>query len=211
MRSLESTRSPSPRPPIRLLLLLAGEDHPKACTGRRLLRGGWVRSVSRVGENRSHPVVLDPHAPSPLSRADLPAAQSGGLLVVDCSWNRLADRGSLPESIPSARQGTIRRRLPILIAANPQHYGRWTELNTAEALSAGLFVLGFPAEAARILEGFRGADGFLTINRDRLERYRAAADPDQVREAERSLFGGPEPLPSPAPRPRRSRSPGARP
>jgi pre-rRNA-processing protein TSR3 len=195
MRSSGSTPSPSPRPPIRLLLLLAGEDHPKACTGRRLLHRGWVRAVSRIGENRSRPIVLDPHAPSPLSGADRPGAREGGLLVVDCSWNRLAERGSLPGAIPSGRDGAIRRRLPILVAANPQHYGRLTELNTVEALAAGLFVLGYPAVAAQILEGFRGGDGFLEINRERLERYRAAASPDEVRGAERALFGGaPAPL-----------------
>ncbi|MFY9716772.1 MAG: DUF367 domain-containing protein [Thermoplasmata archaeon] len=195
MRSSESTPSLSPRPPIRLLLLLAGEDHPKACTGRRLLHRGWVRAVARIGENRSRPVVLDPHAPSPLSGADRAQAKDDGLLVVDCSWNRLAERGSLPRTVPSARDGAIRRRLPILVAANPQHYGRLTELNTVEALAAGLFVLGYPAAAAQILEGFRGGGGFLEINRERLDRYRAAETPDEVREAERALFGGgPAPL-----------------
>jgi len=210
MRSSGSTRSPSPRAPIRLLLLLAGEDHPKACTGRRLLRRGAVRPVGRVGENGSRPVVLDPHARTPLSAADLPAARAGGLLVVDCSWNRLAARGSLPETVPRDRDGAVRRRLPILVAANPQHFGRLAELNTVEALSAGLFVLGYPADAGRLLEGFRGGDGFLSINAERLERYRSAESPEAIQDAERALFGGPTPVVSGASARSRPRSAGAR-
>lgn len=191
MRSSRSTPSPSPRPALRLLLLLVGEDHPKACTGRRLVRRGWARPVGRIGENEAKPpVVLDPHAPNPLSRADLPAARAGGLLVVDCSWNRLAARGALPG--PAGRSSAIRRRLPILVAANPQHYGRLAELNSAEALAAGLYLLGFPRDAARVLEGFRGGAGFLEVNAERLERYRAAAGPEEIRAAERMLFGAPE-------------------
>jgi len=134
--------------------------------------------------------VLDPHAPSPLSGADRAGVRDEGLLVVDCSWNRLASRGSLPASVPSARDGATRRRLPILVAANPQHYGRLTELNTVEALAAGLYLLGYPSDAGRILEGFRGGEGFLAINRERLDRYAVAATPDDVRSAERALFGG---------------------
>jgi pre-rRNA-processing protein TSR3 len=188
MRSSEDTPSPSPRPSIPLLLLLAGEDHPKACTGRRLLHRGLARPVRRIGRLRPVPVVLDPHAPDPLSAADRAAARRGGVLAVDCSWNRLAARGGLP--VAAGDEGGIHRRLPILVAANPQHFGRIAELNTVEALSAALYLLGQRAQAARILEGFRGAEGFLSINRERLDFYATRRTADAVRVAERKLYGG---------------------
>jgi len=185
MRSSASTRSPPTRPGVRLLLLLGEEDNPKACTGRKLVRRGDARAVVGPIPEGQRPVVLDPHAARPLSPSDLEAARRGGLLAVDCSWNRIAARGALPPTITLGP----RRRLPLLIAANPQHYGRVNELNTAEALAAGLYVLGDPLRAAGLLGGFRGGPVFLDVNRERLERYRTAADADAVVAAERALFG----------------------
>ena len=186
MRSSASTRSPPTDRRVRLLLLLGDEDNPRACTGRRLVRRGDARAIDAGAPRRDRPVVLDPHAARPLSSADLPTVRKGGLLAVDCSWNRLAAGGALP--LP-ALIGP-RRRLPLLIAANPHHFGRVNELNTAEALAAGVYVLGDPAHAATLLGGFRGGTGFLEVNRERLDRYRHARDPDEVLAAERALFGG---------------------
>ena len=78
----------------------------------------------------------------------------------------------------------------MLVAANPQHYGRLTQLTTAEAFSAALSVLGREAEAAGVLAGFAGGDDFLEINRDRLDRYRRAKGPTEVLAAEKDLFAG---------------------
>jgi pre-rRNA-processing protein TSR3 len=188
MRSSGSTPSLPRRPGPRLFLVVAGEDHPKACTGRRLLKLGRAREVPYPGVLHPAPVLLDPRAPDPLSLADREAALRGGLLAVDCSWNLLADRGAFPSWRGAANSAAVRRRLPVLIAANPQHYGRIAELNTVEALSAGLLLLGFRAEASDLLEGFRGGPGFLEINRERLERYARANSPEEVRDAERELF-----------------------
>lgn len=189
MRSSESTRprSRSPFPP--LFLEVVGDDHPKACTGRRLLHRGLVRQVPHARSLHPPPVVLDPYAEKPLSVADRAAARRGGVLAVDCSWNRLATRGHLHGHDQRPHVG-LRRRLPILVAANPQHYGRVAELNTAEALSAALYVLGYPAPAASLLAGLRGGEGFLEINRLRLDSYASARDSEEIRQFERALFGG---------------------
>ncbi len=188
MRSSGSTRSPRPDRPFRLLVVLAGEDHPKACTGRRLLR--WRRAVSATGKERSDPlpIVLDPYAPTPLSALDREAAARGGLLALDCSWNRLSARGRLPALGIGRRGRAPHRRLPFLVATNPQHYGHVAQLNTVEALSAAVFLLGRAEQAERLVAGFRGEGEFLRVNRERLERYRAATTPADVRAAERSLF-----------------------
>ncbi len=189
MRSSGSTRSLRDRPGPRLLLVVAGEDHPKACTGRRLLRLGRALAVGNSTGLHPAPIVLDPRASEPLSSADRDAAVRGGLLAVDCSWNALGRRGALPPARGGPVDSSRHRRLPILVAANPQHYGRVAELNTVEALSAGLYVLGFPAEARDLLEGFRGGPGFLALNRERLERYAAARTRDEILAAELVLFG----------------------
>jgi pre-rRNA-processing protein TSR3 len=187
MRSSGSTRSPSPERPLRLFLVVVGEDHPKACTGRRLERRGLVAPLGTHPHRAAPPLVLDPFAPRPLSSADRETAERAGVLAVDCSWSRLAERGRFPPHVPTAG---VRRRLPLLVAANPQHYGRPAQLNTVEALSAAAYLLGHDGEAARLLEGFRGGAGFLAVNRERLEAYRSAAGAEEVLAAERRLFGG---------------------
>jgi pre-rRNA-processing protein TSR3 len=190
MRFSGSTRSPRRRTTLRLLVVLAGEDHPKACTGRRLLHWGRVTQVPREDARSPNPIVLDPFSPTPLSATDRELAERGGLLAVDCSWNRLATRGTFPDE--RRRQGSRapHRRLPILIATNPQHYGRVAQLNTVEALCAALSILGRPVEAEHLIAGFPGGDEFLNVNRARLDRYRAAATPDDITLAEKGLFGG---------------------
>jgi len=190
MRSSGNTRSRRRRSTVRLLVELTGEDHPKACTGRRLLRWGRVERAVHLGEGVRGPLVLDPYAPTPLSASDREAAELGGLLVVDCSWNRLSSRGAFPAEEGRFHRAGPHRRLPLLVAANPQHYGRIAQLNTAEAFCAALYVLGRSPEAQQVIAGFAGADEFLAINRIRLDRYRDAAGPKEVLEAERSLFGG---------------------
>jgi pre-rRNA-processing protein TSR3 len=190
MRSSGSTRNPRPNSPVPLYIVLAGEDHPKACTGRRLLHRGLARSVPRVRGIVPTPIVLDPYAADPLAAADHDVAIRGGLLAVDCSWNRLTERGRFPSTDPTERRRGVRRRLPILIATNPQHYGRLAQLNTVEALAAALYLVGRAGEASRLLEGFSGAASFLVVNRERLDAYALETDADGVRAAERRLFGG---------------------
>lgn len=133
-------------------------------------------------------MVLDPYAPQPLSRADRPTAERYGILAIDCSWNRLSLRGGFSEAEGDA--APRHRRLPFLIATNPQHYGRLGELNTAEALGAALFLLGHPKEAAGLLEGFAGGPAFLDINRDRLDRFARAVDGDATLRIERAIYSG---------------------
>ena len=122
----------------------------------------------------------------PLSPADRTGAMRDGLIAIDCSWNRLASRGSLPDAASSPRTSR-RRRLPWLVATNPQHHGRVAELNTAEALAAALHLLGEPGRARELLHGFPGGDSFWRVNADRFDRYRKAATAEDIISAERFL------------------------
>lgn len=180
---------------IRRWVRIIGDDHPRACTGRRLLRLGLAEEPAVASEPIDAPVVLDPYAPQPLSRADRAMAERAGILAIDCSWNKLSSRGRLP--IGRTEGGPpFRRRLPYLVAANPQHYGRIGELNTVEALGAALYLLGRPKEAADLLQGFAGGPAFLEINRDRLRRMARALNAEETRALERSIYGGGNDRPS---------------
>ena len=188
MRSSGSTRNRRPSRPVRLFIVLAGEDHPKACTGRRLLHRGLARAARSAEGLSPSPIVLDPYAPEPLGPGDRPTALKAGILAVDCSWNRLTERGAFPRDTgPDAR---VRRRLPILIATNPQHYGRPAQLNTVEALAAALFLIGRPEQSLGLLAGFRGSDSFLSVNAERLAAYTRERTSVGILAAERRLFGG---------------------
>ena len=182
MGSSESTRS-RPDLPIRLGVLVVGDDHPRACTGRRLVRLGLAEELRGRSPPRERPIVLDPYAERPLTTQDVPTAETGGIVAVDCSWSRLAD-GQGPARFPAG----LARRLPMLVATNPQHFGRLGELNTAEALAAALFVLGRAEQGRSLLSGFAGGETFFDVNRERLLRYAEGASPEAIVAAERALF-----------------------
>jgi pre-rRNA-processing protein TSR3 len=201
MRSSGSTPRLPDSPPLRLYVVLAGEDHPKACTGRRLVQRHLVLPVSEGRVLRPPPILLDPHAERPLAPSDAPEAQRGGIMVVDCSWNRLEGRGGYPGERGWLAGFRSRRRLPFLIAANPQHFGRVAELNTAEAFAAALAILGEPEAASRLLQGFRGGPALLEINAAALSAYGFGPDVEAVRRAETRLFAPVDAVRRAAPRP----------
>ena len=127
-------------------------------------------------------ILLDPFAPRALSRKDLDVAKRG-LVALDCSWKRIGQ-------ISRIRARMVPRALPYLVAANPTHYGRPTTLSTAEALAAALYILGEPALAKRILEGFKWAPAFLELNREPLEAYARAGNSAEVVELQRQFMAG---------------------
>jgi len=188
MRSSGSTHNPRSDRRISLWLLVAGEDHPKICTGRRLIRRRIVLPLSPERAPRRPPLLLDPHADEPLGPGDRALAAAGGVLGVDCSWNRLEERGGYPEAAAWLKKVRTRRRLPWLVAANPQHFGRLGELNTAEAFAAALWLLGERDRALSLIEAFPGGATFLRINRARFEAYCQAANSDVLRAVEAEQF-----------------------
>lgn len=189
MRSSTSTRSRSPDGPLPLRLLVVGEDHPKACTGRRLLHLGLASALRPSGPRG---VLLDPYATRPLSQVDLPRARQGGIVAIDCSWNRLSARGEFPESARAATDRAVRRRLPWMYAGNAQHYGRLGQLNTAEALAGARYVLGDTAGAAELGARVSGIASFLKLNERLLESYRACPTSESMVRCEGALFSPPD-------------------
>ncbi len=187
MRSSGTTPSPRKDRSFPLWVAIRGDDHPKACTGRRLLARGLARKLPLT---RPAPlIVLDPYASVVLSRRDRAAARTGGIAVVDCSWNALAERTSRGRPRPGDGGGS-HRRLPFLLATNPQHFGRLAELNSAEAFAAALAVLGERSRAEKLLASFHGGPAFFEANSERLRRYASCADSEATLREERKIFGG---------------------
>lgn len=186
MRSSAGSLSPPAEGPIALYVERVGDDHPKACTGQRLLHLGLARPPPHAPRGSPRRLLLDPHAPRPLSPQDRTVALRGGLLAIDCSWNRLGATGRFPAHAASGA-GAVRRRLPWLLAANPQHFGRLAELNTAEALAAALWLLGERPRAEELIAPFPGGPGFFGLNAASFVAYGVAADAVAMRDAERRL------------------------
>jgi len=196
---------PSPRrePGLSLFVHRVGDDDPRRCTGRRLLQRGLASPPPARLPDGERIVLLDPYANAPAAPADREREGLVGILAVDCSWNRLSDAGGFPRALLGR---SVRRRLPWLLAANPQHFGRPTELNTVEALAAALVLFGERPRAARLLEGFPGGPGFLPLNDALLGDYVAAGTADAVVVAEHRRFGGVTAARTPAPRSTGARS-----
>ena len=156
---------------IRLYAYHAGQCDPKKCTSRKLERMGLLTFVPRIPSLPAGTVLLTPEGDRALSRSDAPRARRHGLSVLDLSWKATEKKGWFP-SAPKA----VGRALPYLVAANPVNYGKPFILSSAEALAAGLIILGDGDHGREILSKFAWGEQFLTLNREPLEAYRAAED-----------------------------------
>jgi pre-rRNA-processing protein TSR3 len=143
-----------------------GNDDPEKCTARRLAR---FDEVTLHRDPRSVPagIVLNPFAERALSPADREATDPN-LVALDCSW-------ATAEAEAFDLDG-VHRALPFLVAGNPVNFGTPFRLNTAEALSGALHVLGEPERAAALLEHFAWGHTFLELNAEPLDRYAGCAD-----------------------------------
>ena len=160
---------------MRLTALTLEECDPKRCTARKLIRFGLADGVPSVARLPRGAIVLHPEGDHVLSREDREVAVGRGLAVIDSSWKR----GPVPR-IPRHPS----RALPYLLAANPVNYGKPFLLSSVEAFAGALWILGRPEHAEEILAKFGWGLQFLSLNREPLGAYAAAANRAEVLEAQ---------------------------
>lgn len=75
--------------------------------------------------------------------------------------------------VPVATLGKARnqRKLPLIYAANTVNYGKAWKMNTAEALAAALYIVGYAQDAATLMASFSYGPEFLRMNSALLEAY----------------------------------------
>ncbi|KAF4325270.1 hypothetical protein BBO99_00000386 [Phytophthora kernoviae] len=152
----------------------------KRCTGRKLCRLGYIKSMKPGAHFRG--LVLSPAGEQAVSPADRDIVEGIGISVIDCSWAKVQD---LPYK--QLRSGT-HRLLPFLVAANSVNYGRPHKLSCAEAIAATLYIVGMKEEAKQVMEEFSWGEEFLKINADCLEAYSACENSTEVVEAQNAYL-----------------------
>ncbi|CAB3409620.1 unnamed protein product [Caenorhabditis bovis] len=158
--------------PFRLAMYDFNQCDPKRCSGRRLVRVKLINEI-RLGQ-RFPGLVLSPTGTHTLAPIDRAFVEQNGLCVVDCSWKEV-------ERTPLHRvKAPEHRLLPYLVAANSVNYGRPCHLNCAEAMAAGLYILGFVEAAQELMKPFSWGAHFLELNKEILDIYAACNTPEEV-------------------------------
>ncbi|CAI2349901.1 unnamed protein product [Caenorhabditis sp. 36 PRJEB53466] len=162
--------------PFRLAMYDFNQCDPKRCSGRKLLRADLITEV-KLGQ-RFPGLVLSPTGTYTLAPRDRPFVEQNGLCVVDCSWKEV-------ERTPLHRvKAPEHRLLPYLVAANSVNYGKPCHLTCAEAMAAGLYILGFQEAASQLMKPFSWGSHFIELNKELLDLYAACHTPEDVIKAQ---------------------------
>lgn len=133
------------------------ECDPKKCTALKLKKFNLLQIVKKIKGELNNSIVLNPFARTELTIDDREIIINYGLIVIDCSWNKLLD-------LKRFNLGVL-RRLPPLLAANPTNYGKWEKLSSVEAIAAALFITGFHSYALLLLSKFQWGIQFKILNK----------------------------------------------
>ena len=140
-------------------ILCFDQDDPKKCTAKRLERFNLSDNHSNFKTLPPMGLVLDPFSEKILSGEDIPLAEVGGIVGVDCSWNKA------PETFSRLRlMGLEPRSLPLVTPANPVNSGKVGKLTTAEAIASALLICGQSEQAQKIMSVFKWGPAFLKLN-----------------------------------------------
>ena len=141
-----------------LRIICFDQDDPKKCTAKRL---GKFKLSSNYSSFRNLPpmgIVLDPFSEKVLTNEDLPLAEVGGIVGVDCSWNKAVEVFSHLRLM-----GLEPRSLPKVIPANPVNSGKIGKLTTAEALASALLIFDQLEQANSLMSVFKWGPAFIAL------------------------------------------------
>ncbi|MEM2923667.1 MAG: DUF367 family protein [Candidatus Nitrosocaldus sp.] len=155
---------------MNLFVYMLKDDDPSKCSANKLLRFNMLKRVSRVPYRT---ILLDPYSSIPLLGSDSNADEHLSLTIVDCSWVNA-------HKVFSRIKALKRRRLPLLLAANPINYAKIAKLSSVEALAAACYILGYEHLAYQLLSKFKWGSTFITLNLQLLEEYRRAESVEDV-------------------------------
>jgi pre-rRNA-processing protein TSR3 len=161
--------------------MLLRQDDPRKCSAAKMARHGLAKSIFRIRQIPRNGIVLNPFASEILLPRDKDLAQRGGVVAIDCSWERI--QGAFAIHIPGQN-----RRLPTLLAGNPVNYAKAGKLSSVEAIASALIVMGFRENAARLLGLFKWGDSFMALNEQPLQAYSTADSVTAMSEAESQFF-----------------------
>jgi pre-rRNA-processing protein TSR3 len=167
------------RPAVYVLLLK--QDDPRKCTAAKIARHRLAKPLFRMKQIPPRSIVLNPFVSEVLLPRDRSLAEQNGLVVVDCSWERV-------QTAFTIRMPGRGRRLPTLLAANPVNYAKPHKLSSVEALAAALVVMGFRETAVRLLGLFKWGETFLTLNDEPLQHYSSVNNSTEMLDAEAQFF-----------------------
>ncbi|KJH42427.1 putative metal-binding domain in RNase L inhibitor, RLI [Dictyocaulus viviparus] len=158
--------------PCKLAMYDFSQCDPKRCSGRKLLRIGLINEI-RLG-SRFPGVLLSPTGTSTLAPCDRHYIERYGLGVIDCSWKEV-------EGTPLYKiKASEIRLLPYLVASNPVNYGRPCRLTCAEAIAAGLYIIGHVGAAEHVLRQFSWGPQFIELNRELLDSYASCGTREDI-------------------------------
>ena len=154
----------------KLYVVYFAQDDPSKNTSLKMIKHGLARKVAKPPPSS---IVLDPFSPQPITPLDRRFVERYGVTVVDGSWRKA-------KRIFSMVKRGLRRRLPLLFAANPVNYGKLYTLSSLEAVAAALYIAGFKEEAERLLSLYKWGPIFIELNRELLEAYSSSKTVSQV-------------------------------
>ena len=159
MRSFGEYAQPRPRAPIRLWLLVAGEDHPRACTGRRLVHLG--RAIRSRGSTpppvygRARPVRPDP------ALRGRPRGRGGAGSSPSIAPGTASRAGESPRGRRAASEGTGRSPPSVPDRHQPPAFRPTGRAQHGRGARGRPLRSRWTDAAAALLRGVRGRGGLL--------------------------------------------------
>ena len=140
----------------KLFCIHYNECDPRKCTALKLKKLKLLDFITERKGKLKNAIFLNPFSQEELTLNDQEIIGKYGLIVIDCSWNKIFKLEDFNYK--------TNRRLPVLIAANPTNYGKWEKLSSVEALAAALYITNYNNFADLILSKFSWGIQFKNLN-----------------------------------------------